>query len=136
MFGNPETTSGGESLKYYASQRLDLRKSNKTEEDGVFVSNTVKAKVVKNKIGPPFRTAEFEIIFGKGIDKYRDLLTMALDEKILARGGAWIKQGETVIAQGEPNAAKYIQEHPDFEKELKIKLGLLEAENESTESID
>jgi len=122
MFGSPETTSGGNALKFYASQRLDVRKTEtigggKGDDDDA-TANRIKVKVVKNKLAPPFRKREFVLEFGKGINKYQDLLSISVDRNIIEKKGAWYNYGENKIGQGADNAAKWLEENIDFYNEI------------------
>jgi recombination protein RecA len=124
MFGNPETTTGGNALKFYASVRLDVRKFETIEGAGDedALGNRVRVKVVKNKVAPPFRKAELEIIFGKGISATASLLDAAIKYNIIEKKGAWFSSGEDKIAQGRENAKKYLDENPAFTAEVEQKL--------------
>ena len=119
MYGNPEVVSGGNALKFYASQRLDIRQKEvvKVGEEKVGISSLV--KVVKSKVSAPFREAQFNIIFGEGIDWADDLLTVAVDKKYIDRTGAWYSYKNEKIGQGAANAARYLREHPDVAKQLR-----------------
>jgi recombination protein RecA len=124
MFGNPETTTGGNALKFYASVRLDVRKFETIEGSGDedALGNRVRVKVVKNKVAPPFRKAELEIIFGKGISATASLLDAAIKYNIIEKKGAWFSSGEDKIAQGRENAKKYLDENPAYASEVEQKL--------------
>jgi len=122
MFGNPETTTGGKALKFYSSVRLDVRKSDTIKDGADVVGNRTKVKVVKNKLAAPFRTAEFDIIYGKGISKEGCILDLALEKGFLQKGGAWISYNDEKIGQGKENAKQYLLEHPEVEDELKQKI--------------
>ncbi|MAG39549.1 recombinase RecA [Candidatus Pacearchaeota archaeon] len=123
MFGSPETTSGGESLKYYASQRVDVRRVEKLKEgtgkDIEFVGNVTRARVVKNKVAPPFRDAMFTIQYGLGIDRYSDLIDCAANEGIIKKAGAWFSYKGDNIGQGKGKTSIYLQENPDVYLEIK-----------------
>ena len=112
MFGNPETTTGGNALKFYASQRLDIRRTASIKEGDVVVGNRTKVKVVKNKIAPPFKEAEFDIIYGEGISKSGDVLDLAVSDDIIKKSGAWYSYGEERIGQGRQNAKQFLSDHP------------------------
>ena len=112
MFGNPETTTGGNALKFYASQRLDIRRIASIKEGDVVVGNRTKVKVVKNKIAPPFKEAEFDIIYGEGISKSGDVLDLAVSDDIIKKSGAWYSYGEERIGQGRQNAKQFLSDHP------------------------
>ena len=118
MFGNPETTTGGRALKFYASVRLDVRRIETLSQAGEKIGNRVRVKVVKNKVAPPFQEAEFDIMFGKGISREGDLLDLAAKNDIIVKSGAWYSyQGER-IGQGRENAKKYLTEHPQIFAEI------------------
>ena len=114
MFGNPETTTGGRALKFYASVRLDVRRVESLKQGGVVVGNHTRVKVVKNKVAPPFREAEFDIMFGKGISREGDILDLAVKQDISQKSGAWYAYNNEKIGQGRENAKLYFSEHPDF----------------------
>jgi recombination protein RecA len=125
MFGNPETTTGGNALKFYASQRLDIRKSGAgiKDKDGNMVGNHVKVKVVKNKLAPPFRVAEFDIVFGEGISKVGEVVDLGVEAGIVEKSGSWYSYEGAKIAQGREGAKQFFQDNPElaFEIEKKIK---------------
>lgn len=114
MFGNPETTTGGRALKFYSSIRLDVRRIESLKSGGEFVGSRTRIKVVKNKIAPPFKEAEFDIMFGQGISKEGDILDLAVNENIIIKSGAWYAYNNTKIGQGRENAKQYLREHPDL----------------------
>lgn len=114
VFGNPETTTGGRALKFYASIRLDIRKSDTLKQNNDFVGNRTKVKVVKNKIAPPFKIAEFDIMYGEGISKEGDVLDLASDVNIVNKSGAWYSYNETRIGQGRENAKIFLKENKDM----------------------
>ncbi len=118
MFGNPETTTGGNALKYYASLRLDIRKIETLKKDGVEYGNRVKVKVLKNKVAPPFRIAEFDIIYGQGVSKVGCILDVAVDMNIAAKSGSWYNYGETKLGQGRDKAIDFLKENPDVLAEM------------------
>ena len=122
MFGNPETTAGGRALKFYASVRLDVRKSDAIKQGNDFVGNHVKVKVVKNKVAPPFRQAEFDIIFGKGISKTGDILDLAESSKIVEKSGSWYSYNGVKIGQGRENTKGYLEEHAALCAEIEEKV--------------
>ena len=125
MFGNPETTTGGRALKYYASVRLDIRKIENIKQDGEVFGNRVRVKVVKNKVAPPFREAEFDIIYGKGISKSGNILDLGVNLDIVEKSGSWFAYDGTRIGQGRENAKRYLEENPeimaDIEKKVRAK---------------
>ena len=114
MFGNPETTTGGRALKFYSSIRLDVRRTETLKQAGEMIGNRTRIKVVKNKVAPPFKQAEFDIMFGKGISKYGDILDLAADADIIHKSGAWYAYNGEKIGQGRENSKKYLEEHPDI----------------------
>jgi recombination protein RecA len=118
MFGNPETTTGGNALKFYASMRLDIRKMSAIKQADEVIGVHARVKVVKNKLAPPFREAEFDIIYGQGISREGDLLDLATAQGLIAKSGAWYSHGSDRIAQGRENAKTYLKEHPDLAKDL------------------
>lgn len=113
MFGNPETTTGGRALKFYASVRLDVRRIESIKQQGEVIGNRTRIKVVKNKVAPPFKEAEFDIMFGKGISKEGDVLDLAANLDIIQKSGAWYAYQGDKIGQGRENAKAYLAEHPD-----------------------
>ncbi len=122
MFGNPETTPGGKALKFYASVRLDVRRVETLKQGTDMVGNRVKVKVVKNKVAPPFRQAEFDIMFGTGISKSGGILDMGIELGIANKSGSWFTYGDTRIGQGRENAKSYLDEHPEIMAEMEAKI--------------
>ena len=122
MFGNPETTAGGRALKYYASVRLDIRKVENIKQDGEVIGNRAKVKVVKNKVAPPFREAEFDIIYGKGISKEGNILDIAVNLDIIEKSGSWFSYKGERIGQGRENVKKYLADNPEVAKEVEEKI--------------
>ena len=122
MFGNPETTTGGRALKFYASVRLDVRRIEALKAGGEVVGNRTRVKVVKNKVAPPFREAEFDIMFGQGISKEGDVLDLAVEENIIQKSGAWFAYNDEKIGQGRENAKQYLKEHPEVMSEVEQKV--------------
>ena len=117
-FGNPETTTGGRAHKYYSSVRLDIRRTESIKLNGEIIGNHTRVKVVKNKVAPPFRQAEFDIMFGKGISKEGDVLDIASDLDIIQKSGAWYAYKGDKIGQGRETAKSYLAEHPDVMEEV------------------
>ena len=132
MFGNPETTTGGRALKFYSSIRLDVRRIEALKQGGEMVGNRTRIKVVKNKVDPPFREAEFDIMFGKGISKEGDVLDLAASVGIVQKSGAWFAYGGDKIGQGRENAKAYLREHPEImdeiEHKVRVAYGLIKEE--------
>ena len=122
MFGNPETTTGGRALKFYASVRMDIRKTEMMKQDGQVIGNRVRVKVIKNKVAPPFREAEFDVLYGKGISKVGNILDMAVNLDIVEKSGAWFSYNGQRISQGRENAKRYLEEHPDIMDEIEKKV--------------
>jgi recombination protein RecA len=132
MFGNPETTTGGNALKFYASIRLDIRRVTSIKEGEEIIGNTVRVKVIKNKVAPPFRKAEFDIMFGEGICKSGEIIKLAIDMGIIKKSGSWFSYGETKIGQGADAVKKMLQDNPELTEELENRIieKLKEVENE------
>jgi recombination protein RecA len=132
MFGNPEVTPGGRALKFYASIRLDVRRVEPLKQGTEIVGNRTRVKVLKNKVAPPFREAEFDIMYGKGISRVGDILDLAAALDIVNKSGAWYSYGEVRLGQGRENAKDYLTEHPELADELEMKVrtakGLVKAE--------
>jgi len=122
MFGNPETTTGGRALKFYASVRLDVRRIEALKAGGEVVGNRTRVKVVKNKVAPPFREAEFDIMFGQGISNEGDILDLAVEENIIQKSGAWFAYNDEKIGQGRENAKVFLKEHPEVLEEVEQKV--------------
>jgi len=122
MFGNPETTTGGNALKFYASVRLDIRRIASIKDGQDVVGSRTRVKVVKNKLAPPFREVEFDIIFGEGISREGDILDLAVDYNIVDKAGTWYSYGDSRIGQGRENAKDFLKNHPDVAKEIEEKL--------------
>ncbi len=124
MFGNPETTTGGNALKYYASVRLDIRKSGTPlkDKENNLIGNHVKVKVVKNKLAPPFRVAEFDIMFGQGISKSGEIVDMGADQNIIDKSGSWYSYNGTKIAQGRDAAKQFMEDNPELAAEIEAKI--------------
>ena len=122
MFGNPETTTGGRALKFYASVRMDIRKIENIKQDGEIKGNRVRVKVVKNKVAPPFREAEFDVVYGQGISKEGNILDMAVNLDIVEKAGSWFSYNGERIGQGRENVKKYLKENPEMLDEIEKKV--------------
>jgi recombination protein RecA len=122
MFGNPETTTGGRALKFYSSVRLDVRRTETLKQAGEVIGNRTRVKIVKNKVAPPFKEAEFDIMFGKGISKEGDILDLASNIDIVQKSGAWFAYNGEKIGQGRENAKQFLAQHPDIMKEIDTKV--------------
>ena len=122
MFGNPETTPGGRALKFYSSVRLDIRRIESLKQDGEVIGNRTRVKIVKNKVAPPFREAEFDIIYGKGISREGNILDMAVNLDIIDKSGSWFSYGDTRIGQGRENAKKFLTDNPETANEIETKI--------------
>jgi recombination protein RecA len=131
MFGNPETTPGGNALKFYSSVRIDVRRVSTITEGETAIGNRVRAKVVKNKVAPPFKKAEFDIMFDSGISYEGDLVDLGVEHEIIAKQGAWFSLGDTRLGQGRENAKVFLKENPDVAEQLRAaivaKVGAAEA---------
>ena len=122
MFGNPETTTGGNALKFYASVRLDIRKSQAIKDGDNVIGNQVKVKVVKNKVAPPFRKAEFEIMFGEGISKIGEIVDLGVEYEIIKKSGSWFSYGDTKLGQGAEAVKEMLKDNPELCEELETKI--------------
>jgi recombination protein RecA len=122
MFGNPETTSGGLALKFYSSVRLDIRKIGSIKDGDETIGSEVKVKVVKNKVAPPFRQAQFDLMHDRGISREGDLINLALDDKLMDKSGAWLNYGEVRLGQGKENAKQYLRDNPALVEEISRKV--------------
>ncbi|MGB0663567.1 MAG: recombinase RecA [Pontibacterium sp.] len=122
MFGNPETTTGGNALKFYSSVRLDIRRTGAVKQGDEVVGNETRVKVVKNKVSPPFRQAEFQIMYGAGIYKNGELIDLGVQEKLIDKAGAWYAYNGDKIGQGKANASKYLEEHPEVLNEIETEI--------------
>ena len=122
MFGNPETTTGGRALKFYASVRLDIRKIEIIKQDGEVIGNRARVKVIKNKVAPPFREAEFDIVYGKGISKEGNILDMAVNLDIIEKSGSWFSYNGEKIGQGRENVKQYLHNNPEVMEEVEKKV--------------
>ena len=135
MFGNPETTTGGRALKFYSSVRLDVRRIESLKQAGEVIGNRTRIKVVKNKVAPPFREAEFDIMFGQGISQEGDILDLAADCNVVNKSGAWYAYNGEKIGQGRENAKQYLREHPEVkdevERQVRVHYELVDSEEEA-----
>ena len=121
MFGNPETTTGGNALKFYASMRLDIRRSSQIKDGEVAVGNRTKVKIVKNKVAPPFRLAEFDIMFGHGISRVGELIDMGVDLNVIKKSGSWFSYGDTKLGQGRDAVKQLLEDNPELMEEIEAK---------------
>jgi recombination protein RecA len=122
MFGNPEVTAGGNALKFYSSLRLDVRRVAQLKDGDAIIGNRTKVKVVKNKVAPPFKVAEFDIMYGKGISREGDLLDLAAEREIVAKAGAWYEYQGSKLGQGREQAKQFLLENPKVAKEIEAKI--------------
>ena len=122
MFGNPETTTGGNALKFYASVRMDIRKIASLKQGNDVIGSRTRVKVVKNKVAPPFKEVEFDILYGEGISREGDLLDLAVEKGVVEKSGAWFSYGKERIGQGRENSRIYLKEHPDIAGEIQAQL--------------
>lgn len=122
MFGNPETTTGGNALKFYASVRLDIRKSSQIKDGDSVIGNRTKVKVVKNKVAPPFKTAEFDIMYGEGISKTGEILDLAVEFEIIKKSGSWFSYGDTKLGQGRDAVKGLLKDNPELAEELELRI--------------
>jgi len=122
MFGNPETTTGGNALKFYSSVRLDIRRIGQLKDGEEMVGNQTRVKVVKNKVAPPFRKAEFDIMFGEGISKTGEIIDLGVEYGIIKKSGSWFSYGDTKLAQGRDSAKQVVKDNPELAAELEIKI--------------
>jgi len=122
MFGSPETTTGGNALKFYASVRLDIRRIGSIKKGEEIIGNETKVKVVKNKVSPPFKTAEFDILYGQGISREGEVIDMGVEQKVLEKSGSWYAYNGEKIGQGKDNAREFLKENPDLAAEIENKV--------------
>ncbi|MGE0568231.1 MAG: recombinase RecA, partial [Bacteroidia bacterium] len=122
MFGNPETTTGGNALKFYASVRLDIRRISQLKEGDVVAGNRVRVKVIKNKVAPPFRQAEFDIIFGEGISRVGEIIDMGVEKNVIKKSGSWFSYEDTKLGQGRESVRSLFLENPDLAEEIEAKI--------------
>ena len=137
MWGSPETTSGGRALKFYASVRIDIRRIETLKVGAEMIGNRIRAKIVKNKVAPPFREAEFDIMFGKGISREGSLLDVGVEHGIVRKGGAWFTYDDVQLGQGKENSKNYLRENPDLalqlENDVYKAVGMVESEETTKE---
>ena len=122
MFGNPETTTGGNALKFYSSVRLDIRRTSQIKDSDEVSGNRVKVKIVKNKVAPPFRIAEFDIMFGEGISKVGEIIDLGVEYNIIKKSGSWFSYGDTKLGQGRDSVKNLLLDNPDLADELEAKI--------------
>jgi recombination protein RecA len=122
MFGNPETTTGGNALKFYSSVRLDIRRTGSIKRGEEVVGSETRVKVVKNKVAPPFRQAEFDILYGEGISREGEIIELGVLHKLVEKSGAWYAYNGERIGQGKDNAREYLKEHPEMAREIENKV--------------
>jgi len=130
MFGNPETTTGGNALKYYASVRLDVRRVGQIKDGDSVVGNRTRVKVVKNKVAPPFRSTEFDIMFGEGVSKIGEIIDMGVELEVIKKSGSWFSYGETKLAQGRDAVKALLKDNDELREEIEAKIReILETKN-------
>lgn len=138
MFGNPETTTGGNALKFYASVRLDIRRTGSIKRGEEIVGNETRVKVVKNKVAPPFKQADFDILYGEGISRESEIIELGVLHKLIEKAGAWYSYNGEKIGQGKDNVREYLKEHRDIareiEQKIRVAVGLVEANNRAVPS--
>jgi recombination protein RecA len=122
MFGNPETTTGGNALKFYASMRIDIRKASQIKDGEEVIGNRVKVKIVKNKVAPPFRRAEFDVMYGEGISKVGEIIDLGVELNIIKKSGSWFSYGEVKLGQGRDAVKSMIGDNPELFEELENKI--------------
>ncbi len=122
MFGNPETTTGGNALKFYSSVRLDIRRTSQIKDNDGVVGNRARVKVVKNKVAPPFRQAEFDIMYGEGISKMGEVIDMGVEQEIIKKSGSWFSYGDTKLGQGRDAVRQLLLDNPDLAEEIEVKI--------------
>jgi recombination protein RecA len=140
MFGNPETTTGGNALKFYASVRLDIRRIGAIKKGDEIYGNQTRVKVVKNKVAPPFKQTEFDILYNEGISRESELITLGVDNDIVEKSGAWYSYDGTRIGQGKDNVREYLKENPDtaaeIESKIRAALGIGKSEDKTSSKAD
>jgi recombination protein RecA len=122
MFGNPETTTGGNALKFYASIRLDIRRISQIKDAEGVTGNRARVKVVKNKVAPPFRQAEFDIIYGRGISKVGEIIDLGVEKEIIKKAGSWFSYGDTKLGQGRDAVRQLLEDNPELSEEIEAKI--------------
>jgi recombination protein RecA len=122
MFGNPETTTGGNALKFYASVRVDIRKLNQLKEGEEITGNRTKVKIVKNKVAPPFKKAEFDIVYGEGISKTGEVIDLATELGLIKKSGSWFSYGDTKLGQGRDAVRQLLKDNPELAEEIEGKI--------------
>ena len=122
MYGNPETTPGGRALKFYSSVRLDVRRTEQLKAGGEVIGNRVRVKVVKNKVAPPFKEAEFDIMYGQGVSRLGEILDLGSKLDIVQKSGAWFNYGDVRLGQGRDNAKEYLRQNPELAEEIAAKV--------------
>jgi recombination protein RecA len=136
MFGNPETTTGGNALKFYSSIRIDIRRSSQIKEGEDVIGNNIKVKVVKNKVAPPFKKAEFDIMYGEGISKVGEILDLAVELNLIKKSGSWFSYGETKLGQGRDAVKQIIKDNKELMNELEQKIKEALAKTEIQETVE
>ncbi len=122
MFGNPETTTGGNALKFYASVRLDIRRTSQLKEGEEIIGNRTRVKIVKNKLAPPFKKADFDILYGEGISQLGEIVDLGVDFDIIKKSGSWFSYGDTKLGQGRDAVKQILKDNPELYDELKAKV--------------
>ena len=122
MFGNPETTTGGNALKFYSSVRIDIRRSTQIKDGDTTIGNRTRVKIVKNKVAPPFRGAQFDIMYGEGISKTGEIIDMGVEHGIINKSGSWFSYDGTKLGQGRESVRKILKDNPDLSNELELKI--------------
>ena len=139
MFGSPETTTGGNALKFYASVRLDIRRTGSIKSGDEVIGNETKVKVVKNKIAPPFKEAHFDILYGEGTSREGEIIDLGVEAKIVEKSGSWYSYGGERIGQGKDNARTYLRERPalarEIENKVRVSLGVRELQSAESEAV-
>ena len=132
MFGNPETTTGGNALKFYASVRVDIRRVQAIKDGDQNIGNRVKVKIVKNKVAPPFRTCEFDLMFGEGISRLGEIIDLGVEMNIIKKSGSWFSYGDTKLAQGREALKQLLRDNPELcdELEAKVRAAMMEKVNQ------